>query len=116
MALPGVRAAASTLGRVLVVTRYRVASTAADEFRAQAQVALGVLATRPGFVDAVLGHNVDDPELWSITMTWRDIGSYRRSLSGSDVKMAVVPLLSRALDEPSAYETEIEVKAGDTVG
>jgi hypothetical protein len=37
-------------------------------------------------------------------MRWRDVGSYRRALSSYDVKVTAVPLLSRALDEPSAYE------------
>ena len=36
---------------------------------------------------------------------WRDVGSYRRALSSYDVKVGAVPLLSRAIDEPSAYET-----------
>ena len=31
-------------------------------------------------------------------------GAYRRALSAYDVKLDAVPLLSRALDEPSAYE------------
>ena len=34
---------------------------------------------------------------------WKDVGSYRRALSSYDVKMAAVPTLSRAVDEPSAY-------------
>ncbi len=32
------------------------------------------------------------------------MGSYRRALSAYDVKLGAVPLLSRAVDEPSAYE------------
>ena len=35
---------------------------------------------------------------------WQDVGSYRRALSSYDVKVGAVPLLSRAIDEPSAYE------------
>ena len=31
------------------------------------------------------------------------MGSYRRALSAFEVKMTAVPLLSRAVDEPSAY-------------
>ena len=31
-------------------------------------------------------------------------GAYRRALSSYDVKLHAVPTLSRALDEPSAYE------------
>jgi len=33
-----------------------------------------------------------------------NVGSYRRALSPYDVKMAAVPLLSEAIDEPTAYE------------
>ena len=36
--------------------------------------------------------------------TWEHVGAYRRALSAYDVKLHAVPLLSRALDEPSAYE------------
>ncbi len=32
------------------------------------------------------------------------MGAYRRALSTYDVKLAAVPTLSQALDEPSAYE------------
>ena len=32
------------------------------------------------------------------------MGAYRRALSSYDVKLHAVPTLSRALDEPSAYE------------
>jgi hypothetical protein len=35
---------------------------------------------------------------------WRDVGSYRRALQGDESKMTLVPLLSEALDEPSAYQ------------
>ena len=35
---------------------------------------------------------------------WEDVGAYRRALSSYDVKVTAVPLLSRAVDEPSAYE------------
>ena len=42
--------------------------------------------------------------LWTITTRWENVGSYRRALQGYESKMVVVPLLSRAIDEPSAYE------------
>ena len=50
------------------------------------------------------GNNVDDPSLWTLVTRWKDVGSYRRALSSYDVKVGAVPLLSRAIDEPSAYE------------
>jgi len=88
---------------MIVVTRYRVPEGAAGAFSRDADAALAVLAAQPGFVDAWLGHNTDEPDLWALTLLWRDVRSYRRALSAYDVKVSAVPLLSRALDEPSAY-------------
>ncbi|MGH8965474.1 MAG: antibiotic biosynthesis monooxygenase, partial [Actinomycetes bacterium] len=45
-----------------------------------------------------------DPGLWVLQTRWENVGSYRRALSSYDVKVGAVPLLSRAVDEPSAYE------------
>jgi quinol monooxygenase YgiN len=89
---------------VIVVTRFRVPATEAEEFRADLDRAHGALAARPGYVDGAVGRNVDDPELWVLTTRWEHVGAYRRALSSYDVKLEAVPLLSRALDEPSAYE------------
>ena len=63
-----------------------------------------MLAERPGYVDGRVGRNLDDPTLWVLTTRWDDVGAYRRALSSYDVKLQAVPLLSRAVDEPSAYE------------
>ncbi|MDX6302346.1 MAG: hypothetical protein QOF53_3560 [Nocardioidaceae bacterium] len=92
-----------------MVTRFRVADPDADAFRDRADAALAALAERPGFVWGQLGRNLDEPALWLITTSWQDVGSYRRALSAYDVKVTAVPLLSRAIDEPSAYE---HVEAG----
>ena len=92
---------------MLVVTRYRITAEGADSFAAEADNALTVLAQRPGFVDGTLGRNVDDPLLWTLTTRWRDTGSYRRALSSFEVKAVAVPLLSRAIDEPTAYEVAV---------
>jgi hypothetical protein len=89
---------------VLVVNRFRVPAEEADVFRADLESALAVLSTRVGFADGRTGRNVDDPELWTMVTRWKDVGSYRRALSSYDVKVGAVPLLSRAIDEPSAYE------------
>jgi quinol monooxygenase YgiN len=90
---------------VIVVNRFRVPPADAEAFREDARVALETLAARPGYVDGRVGRNVDEPSLWVLTTTWAGVGSYRRALSSYDVKVAAVPLLSRAIDEPSAYET-----------
>ncbi len=88
---------------MIVVTRYRVPEPDADAFGTDADAALAVLAARPGFVDAWLGCNTDEPDLWTITLVWQDVRAYRHALSAYEVKVGAVPLLSRALDEPSAY-------------
>ncbi len=75
-----------------------------EQFHRAAAAALAALGARPGYLGGVVGRNVDDPTLWTLTTRWRDVGSYRRALSAYDVKVSAVPLLSRALDEPSAYE------------
>jgi quinol monooxygenase YgiN len=89
---------------VLVVSRFRVPVEQGETFRDELQQALDALAERPGHLGGTLGRNVDDPTLWVLTTTWEHVGAYRRALSAYDVKMRAVPLLSRALDEPSAYE------------
>ena len=90
---------------MLVVNRFRVAEQDSDAFRAELEDAHDVLARQRGYADGRLGRNVDDPTLWTMVTRWHDVGSYRRALSAYDVKLHAVPLLSRAIDEPSAYES-----------
>ena len=89
---------------MLVVNRFRVPAPEADALRAHLEEAHALLATKPGYVDGTLGRNLDEPDLWVLTTRWESVGAYRRALSSYDVKLAAVPTLSRALDEPSAYE------------
>lgn len=88
---------------MLVVNRFRV-----DEgdvaFAEEVAAAHALLAGKPGYVGGEVGRNVDDPTLWVLETRWANPGSYRRALSAHDVKLGAVPLLSRAIDEPSAYE------------
>jgi quinol monooxygenase YgiN len=97
---------------VIVVSRFRVTVAEAAAFRDDLERAHDALAARPGYLDGRIGRNVDDPELWVLTTTWEHVGAYRRALSSYDVKLTAVPVLSRALDEPSAYEN---VVAGATL-
>jgi quinol monooxygenase YgiN len=90
---------------VIVVNRFRVPEAEAEAFRADLAAALEPLAQQRGHVSGRIGHNVDDPELWVLVTEWDSVGSYRRALSAYDVKLTAVPVLSRAVDEPSAYET-----------
>lgn len=89
---------------VLVVSRFRVPEDEASEFRAGLDRAHAALAERAGYVAGTVGRNLDDPTLWVLTTTWENVGSYRRALSSYDVKLNAVALLSRAIDEPSAFE------------
>jgi quinol monooxygenase YgiN len=89
---------------VLVVSRFRVPVEDGETFRAELEQALDALVERPGHLEGTIGRNVDDPTLWVLTTRWEHVGAYRRALSAYDVKLHAVPLLSRALDEPSAYE------------
>lgn len=89
---------------MLVVSRFRVPVDEGEQFGADLQQALEALAERPGHLAGTIGRNVDDPTLWVLSTRWEHVGAYRRALSAYDVKLRAVPLLGRALDEPSAYE------------
>ena len=90
---------------MLVVNRFRVPEDEARRFRAELEAAAAtVLGEQAGYVDGTIGRNLDDPTLWALATRWEHVGAYRRALSSYDVKLRAVPLLSRALDEPSAYE------------
>ncbi|WP_183092724.1 antibiotic biosynthesis monooxygenase family protein [Nocardioides stalactiti] len=89
---------------MLVVNRFRVEASQEVAFRADLATAHETLAARPGYLGGEIGRNLDDPGLWVLTTRWESVGAYRRALSSYDVKLSAVPTLSRALDEPSAYE------------
>jgi quinol monooxygenase YgiN len=98
------RTGAAYASLVIVVNRFRVPHTQQQQFRDDLQAARATLAARPGHLHSRIGRNADDPELWVLTTEWESVGAYRRSLSAYDVKLTAVPVLSRAIDEPSAYE------------
>lgn len=83
----------------MVVNRFR----GGRDFGQRLQPVLDVLGAKPGFRDAEVGQNLDEPDLWVLVTRWENVGSYRRALGGIESKMVVVPLLSEAIDEPSAY-------------
>lgn len=89
---------------MLVVLRYRVAAVDVPVFLDRAQTAVGVVADRPGFVRAQVGQALDEAGLMTVQFEFQDVGSYRRAMGSSDVKMRAVEFLSGALDEPSAFE------------
>lgn len=89
---------------MLVVTRYVVPEEEAAAFADQARAALDALRARPGCRVAVLGRAADDAGLWTLTTRWDSVGSYRRALGSFEVKLHAVPLMYRAVDEPTAFE------------
>jgi hypothetical protein len=88
---------------VLVVNRFRAGADPAS-LRADLELVHGLLAGSPGYVAGWVGRNVDDPDLWTLTTRWEHVGAYRRALSSYELKLRGVPVLMRAIDEPSAYE------------
>jgi antibiotic biosynthesis monooxygenase len=89
---------------VIVVSRFRVPEAEQTQFRDDLERARQTLGVQDGYVGGRIGRNVDDPELWALVTEWQGPGAYRRALSAYDVRMAAVPTLSLAIDEPSAYE------------
>ena len=89
---------------MIVVNRFRVPPEQQERFRAELHAAREALAARPGYLHGRTGRGTDDPELWVLTTEWESVGAYRRALSAYDVKLTAGPVLSRAIDEPSAYE------------
>jgi len=106
---------------VLVVNRFRITAAEAPAFRAALELARDTLGAQPGYVGGEIGRNADDPELWVLTTRWADVGSYRRGLGSYDAKMHAWPALTRALDEPSAYElvtddTDLNIRKTRSLG
>jgi len=72
-------------------------------------VAVAQFAASSGCRGAELVQNLDEPQLWAIVSNWEQVGDYRRAFSGTPAKLALIPLLSLAIDEPSAYDDPAEV-------
>ncbi len=101
---------------MLAVTRYRIAADEESSFAGRAHDALAALAARPGYLRGHVGRSTDEPGLWALVSEWVGVGAYRRALSSYDVKIRAVPLLSLAVDEPSAYEIVSSVVPDGTDG
>ncbi len=99
---------------MLAVLRFTVPDTEAVSFLAAARTAVAALADRPGYRSGTIGRSVDDPTRWVLVTTWEGVGAYRRALTAYDVRVNAVPLLSRAVDEPGAYETLLVQTGGRT--
>lgn len=84
---------------MFAISRFR----AGDDFAAEASQVIEFWRANPACRMVELVRNLDDPGLWAIVSRWESVGAYRRSFSGIEAKMILTPVLSRALDEPSAY-------------
>lgn len=82
-------------------------------FEEQARLVVEFWQGREGCEWARLVRNLDEPGLWAIVSDWESVGAYRRSFNGFEAKMVLTPVLSRAIDEPSAYLAPDEL--GDNV-
>lgn len=80
-----------------------------EQWLAQAQQVLTVLAGKPGFVSGEVLRYVDSGERLIMHTSWTDVGSYRRAVGSTEAKMQVWPFLADALDEPGAYEVLLEL-------
>lgn len=89
---------------MIVVSRFRVPAEFAGELRRGLQEVRDLYLASQGCLGCEVGRNVDEQELWLLHSRWRDVGSYRRGLSLTAVKMALTPLVRWSLDEASAYE------------
>lgn len=89
---------------MLVISRFRYDEDLTDRATAELAGCLERLAERPGYIGGAVGRALDDPTLWVLQTRWENVGSYRRALSTYEIRVSVVPLLSYAVDEPSAYE------------
>jgi quinol monooxygenase YgiN len=92
---------------MIAIARFKVPSAGSAEFRAQIERALGAFSEREGFISGDFGQNLDENDLWTLVTHWKNVGSYRRALSSTVIKMEVVPLLATAIDEPGAYDRSI---------
>lgn len=106
---------------MLVVNRFRVPADDAASFREEITAAHDVLAACAGHLDGRIGRNVDEPDLWVLMTRWANVGAYRRALSSYEVKLGAVPLLSKAIDEPGAYEvvepgTDLNIAVTRSIG
>ena len=94
---------------MLAVNRFRVPPQDEDDFFRAARAAVDFMTSREGAESIDLVRNLDEPDLWAIVGRWANVGSYRRAFNGYEAKIVLVPLLSRAIDEPGAYDVPDDV-------
>lgn len=90
---------------MIAIARFSVPLAQAPDFLLTVERAHVALSNCLGYISGEAGRNLDDPTLWVLMTQWKDVGSYRRALSSTEVKMTAVPLLAQAIDEPGAYQS-----------
>ena len=89
---------------MLVITRHRPgAGQDVPALTEQGSQALAALKERPGFVRGWCAVAADEPDLVLLASEWADVGSWRRAMSPVDVRMVVLPFMTSAVDEPTAF-------------
>lgn len=95
----------------MAISRFRVPDERQAQFRGEAEAVVAQFAGSTGCEGAELVQNLDDPQLWAVISRWAQVGDYRRAFNGTAAKMVLIPLLSLAIDEPSAYTSPDDVGA-----
>jgi heme-degrading monooxygenase HmoA len=85
---------------MIVVTEHR----AGDEFLEPAHALLEVLCGADGFLSGQVGRSPDEPDVWIICTSWRDVGSMRRGFGSFDAKVAAAAVMVSAADRVSTFE------------
>lgn len=93
---------------MIVVTEHR----AGEEFLGLARELLATLSKAQGFIDGRVGRSPDEPDVWVVSTTWRDVGSMRRGFGGFEAKVAAAPVMTSAAQRVSAFEVLLEATAG----
>lgn len=96
---------------MLVITRHRVPAAELADWLVAAKAAVAPLAAQKGCLGLEIGCATDEPDLVVIASRWTGVGDYRRALSSFEVKAMTIPLLSTAIDEPSAFEVVHAISA-----
>lgn len=89
-----------------VVLRFDI-NDSTETWLREAERALDLFGQQPGFQSAKACLALDDDSLGLVFLQFDSVGNYRRALSAYEIKVNATEFLSRALDEPSAYEVLI---------
>ncbi len=89
---------------MLLVCRFTVPVSDVESFTARTARALELLTAQPGCRRASLNRSTDESDLFVLTAEFDSVVAYRRAMSPFEVREHVIPLLSEASAEPSAYE------------